>query len=95
MMNYLKDLQRDIVMSYDDLKVQLYELGQDGDLYIQISKCRSGGMRYDLMNDWRKNTADQVDDGFRPTLRDLNIRGIMVELVKLTVDVITSAARSR
>lgn len=95
MMTYLNDLQRDIRMTADDLKVQLYELGQDGDLYIQLSKCRSRGMRFDLINDWRGNIADQVDDAFRPTLRELNIRGIIVELVKLTVDVIISAARSR
>ncbi len=95
MMNYLKHLQRDITITYDELKVQLYELGQDGDLYIQLSKCRSGGMRFDLRTDWRQNTADQVDDGFRPTLRELNIRGIFVELVKLTVELITAAVRSR
>ena len=82
-------------MTYDDLKVQLYELGQDGDLYIQISKCRSGGQRYECRRTFVENRCDHVDDRWRPTLRDLNIRGIIVELVKLTVDVIISAARSR
>jgi len=95
MMKYLNDLHRDIIMTYDDLKVQLYELGQDGDLYIQISKCRSGGQRYECRRTFIENRLDQVDDRWRPALRDLNIRGIMIELVQLAVDVIISTIRSR